>query len=223
MKLLALDTSTEYLSLALWLEGEVVMRDFKAGQKHSELILPMLHELLASTETTLAQLDGIAFGQGPGSFTGLRIGCGVAQGLAFGADLPVMGVCTLLALAEASKGTKALTCLDARMGEIYHGAYVKMDEVWQEIHEPSLCKAEDAPEVTGTDWVGIGSGFAMYGDSLASHYAANLKEMILSAYPHARDIAALAVPLFENGKGLQADFAAPLYIRDKVALKVSER
>jgi tRNA threonylcarbamoyladenosine biosynthesis protein TsaB len=223
MKLLALDTSTEYLSLALRLEGETVSRDIRAGQRHSELILPMLHELLASTETPLSQLDGIAFGKGPGSFTGLRIGCGVAQGLAFGADLPVTGICTLLALAEAAQGTKVLACLDARMGEIYHGAYVKMDGTWQEIHGPSLCKAEDAPDIMGTGWVGIGSGFAMYGETLATRYGEQLAHTIPDAYPHAKDIAALSVAIFKEGKGLKADYASPLYIRDKVALKVSER
>ena len=91
MKILALDTSTEYCSIALSLDGEILSRETLAGQRHSELILPMLQRMLAETGLTLAQLDGIAFGAGPGSFTGLRIACGVAQGLAFGADLPVTG------------------------------------------------------------------------------------------------------------------------------------
>ena len=111
MKLLALDTSTENCSLALWLDGEVVSRQELAGQRHSDLVLPMLAELLESAGLELRELDGIAFGEGPGSFTGLRIGCGVAQGLAFGADLPVLGISTLLALAAATQGERVIACL----------------------------------------------------------------------------------------------------------------
>jgi tRNA threonylcarbamoyladenosine biosynthesis protein TsaB len=102
MRVLALDTSTEYCSVALWQDGAVMARSELAGQKHSELLISMLEALLNEAGVKLAQLDGIAFGKGPGSFTGVRIACGTAQGLAFGANLPVAGVCTLEALAEAS-------------------------------------------------------------------------------------------------------------------------
>ena len=122
MRLLALDTSTEFLSLALCVDGKSYTRDIHAGQSHSQQILPVLRELLDEAGVTLHDLDGIVFGEGPGSFTGLRIGCGVAQGLAFGAGLPVVGISTLMALAEGAfqqaGADKIIACLDARMGEI---------------------------------------------------------------------------------------------------------
>jgi tRNA threonylcarbamoyladenosine biosynthesis protein TsaB len=171
MKLLALDTSTENCSLALWLDGDVIERQVLAGQRHSDLVLPMLAELLGEAGITLQALDGIAFGEGPGSFTGLRIACGVAQGLAFGADLPVLGISTLLALAAAAPGERVIACLDARIGEIYHAAYERRLGVWHGVCEPSLGLAQDAPSVAGSGWVGVGSGFAAYGEALQLRYA----------------------------------------------------
>ena len=137
MKLLALDTSTEYLSLCLWQDGAVLSRDLLAGQTHSQRVLPMVGEMLSEAGLSLKQLDGIAFGAGPGSFTGLRIGCGVAQGLAFGADLPVVGVSTLFALAQQAESQRVITCLDARMGEVYHAAYERIGTEWRTVCEPN--------------------------------------------------------------------------------------
>lgn len=223
MKLLALDTSTENCSLALWLEGEIVSRQVLAGQRHSDLILPMLDELLAEAGVTLNRLDGIAFGEGPGSFTGLRIGCGVAQGLALGADLPVLGISTLLALAEAASGERVLACLDARISEIYHAAYKKQQGAWHMIAEPTLCSAKDAPVLPGKDWIGVGSGFSAYAEALQQRYAGQIISSDGSVYPQAREMAILAAPLFAQGLGRDAALAAPLYIRNKVALKTAER
>lgn len=223
MKLLALDTSTENCSVALWLDGEVRSRQELAGQRHSDLILPMLEELLGAAGMSLESLDGIAYGEGPGSFTGLRIGCGVAQGLALGADLPVLGISTLLALAEAAPGERVLACLDARIGEIYHAAYEKQHGIWHTVSEPSLCYAKDAPDLPGTGWVGAGSAFAAYAEALQQRYAGQLLSTDGSVYPQARDMARLAAPLFAQGLGRDAALAAPLYIRNKVALKTSER
>ena len=223
MKILALDTSTEYCSLALLLDGKVLSREVLAGQRHSELILPMLQALLAEAGLGLNALDGVAFGSGPGSFTGLRIGCGIAQGLAFGANLPVAGICTLEALAEGSAEKRVISCLDARMGEVYHGIYERRDGAWITISPPGLYSPQDAPLAPGGDWAGYGSGFAMYGDKLYAHYGNQLKSMTGDVYPHARHIASLASSVFEQGLGVESWNAAPLYIRDKVALKTSER
>ena len=223
MKLLALDTSTENCSLALWLDGEVMSRQELAGQRHSDLLLPMLEALLGDAGLTLGALDGIAFGEGPGSFTGLRIGCGVAQGLALGANLPVLGISTLLALAAAAPGERVIACLDARIGEIYHAAYELKDGAWLTVSEPSLGLAQDAPPVSGSGWVGAGSGFAAYGEALQARYAGQLASSDGSVYPQARDMVKLVAPLFEQGLGQDAALAAPLYIRNKVALKMSER
>lgn len=223
MKLLAFDTSTEYLSLCLWQNGAMLSRDLLAGQKHSQLILPMLGEMLAEAGLTLPELDCIAFGAGPGSFTGLRIGCGVAQGLAFGANLPVVGVSTLLALAQQTDAERVIACLDARMGEVYHAAYVRHESGWQIACEPGLYKPQDVPSIEGGTWFGIGSGWAAYGDILNARYAGQVDKNNGQAFPHARDIAALAANEFAAGKAVPAAEAAPIYIRNKVALTMAER
>jgi len=121
------------------IDSALTYREVHAGQTHSQLLLPMCQDLLAEAGLGLAQLDGIAFGAGPGSFTGLRIACAVAQGLAFGADVPVLGVGTLLALAEASGAARVIACLDARMGEVYHAAYRREVGDWMTESGPQLC------------------------------------------------------------------------------------
>jgi tRNA threonylcarbamoyladenosine biosynthesis protein TsaB len=223
MKILALDTSTEYCSVALWLDGEVDAREALAGQRHSELLLGMLDDLLERHGLRPRDLDGIAFGAGPGSFTGLRIACGITQGIAFGANLPVLGVSTLLALAEAVQAERAICCLDARMGQVYHAAYARQAGEWDLVHRPGLYDPEDAPLVTGNAWTGCGSGFAAHREVLAKRYAGRLSAIIPDVYPHAKHVARLAVPEFELGNAGPADQAAPVYIRDKVALRSSER
>lgn len=223
MRVLALDTSTEYLSLALFLDGEVLVREAHAGQKHSELTLPMLDVLLVEAGVRLNDLDGLAFGQGPGSFTGIRIACGIAQGLAFGADLPVVGIPTLLALAAQSEHTHVIASLDARMSEVYLAAYQRQGENWLELHAPGLYKTLAVPAIEGQDWHGIGSGFKVADGALRQHYAAQVSQVWEDKYPHAREIAQLGAQRLALGQGVPAWEAAPLYIRDKVALKTNER
>jgi tRNA threonylcarbamoyladenosine biosynthesis protein TsaB len=223
MRVLALDTSTEYCSVALWKDGLVTERSDLVGQKHSELLMVMLDALLRDARVKLAQLDGIAFGKGPGSFTGVRIACGATQGLALGANLPVAGVCTLEALAEASGKSRVIAALDARMGEVYHAAYEKHDDVWTVVSEPCLCKPQNAPSLSGVDWYGIGSGFAAHGVALNAKYAGQLQGEDGTTVPQAAAIAALGAAQFSLGHGVDAALALPLYLRDKVALKTSER
>ena len=223
MRILALDTSTEYCSVALWQDGAVIERCELAGQKHSELLIGMLDELLKDAGFGIKDMDGIAFGKGPGSFTGVRIACGATQGLALGANLPVAGVCTLQALAEASGKPRVIAALDARMGEIYHAVYQKHGDVWTTMSEPCLCKPEDAPSVQGNDWFGVGSGFAVHGTALQARYAGQLHSVDGAAVPQAAAIAALGAAQFALGCGVDAAEALPLYLRDKVALKTSER
>lgn len=202
----------------------MLVREELAGQRHSELVLPMVQDVLAEAGLDLKALDGIAFGEGPGSFTGLRIGCGVVQGLAFGADLPVTGVCTLLALAESAEAERAIACLDARMGEVYHAVYEKDGSGgWKTLSAPGLSLPQDAPEVAGQEWIGCGNGFAAYGEALHSRYAGRLAAVLPTVLPHAAVIARLGAVRFQLGLGRDAAEAAPLYIRNKVALKTSER
>ncbi len=223
MRILALETSTEYCSVALWQDGNRANRSVLAGQKHSEVLIEMLDGLLREAEVKLAQLDGIAFGAGPGSFTGVRIACGAAQGLALGASLPVAGVSTLLALAQASGHHKVIAALDARMGEIYHAAYQKQAGKWVAVCEPTLCRPQLAPAVEGIGWLGAGSGFKMYETVLGNYYGGQLTGMDSMAIPQASAIAELAAEQFAAGKGMDAALATPVYLRDKVALKTCER
>lgn len=223
MRILAVETSTEYCSVALWADGEVHERCERVGQRHSEVLMPMVDDLLREAGVKLADIDGIAFGMGPGSFTGVRIACGVAQGLALGADLLVVGICTLQALAQASGRDKVIAALDARMAEVYHAIYERRDGVWHEVCGPSLCLPQAVPPVTGGEWYGAGSGFLAHGEQLRAHYGASLAGVDEQAVPQAAAIAELAALQFAAGGGVDAAEALPLYLRDKVALKTSER
>ena len=223
MKILAIETSTEYCSAALWCDGEINARETRAGQRHSELVLGMVDELLARRGLGIKALDGIGFGAGPGSFTGLRIACGVTQGLAFAAGIPVVGIGTLLAMAEAAQAERIVCCLDARMHEVYHAAYEKADGEWNVVHAPGLYAPTAAPQLPPGAWFGGGSGFSAYREALMQRYDGKLCGVDAELHPRAEEIARLAVPQFERGRGIDAAHAAPLYLRDKIALKTHER
>ncbi len=223
VNLLALDTSTTFCSVALWLDGAILAEGVEAGQRHSEMILPMVDRLLMSAGLKLSQLDAIAFGEGPGSFTGLRIACGVAQGLAFGADLPVVGIGTLLALAEAAESNEVACCIDARMKEVYFAAYRRTDDAWTTIVAPSLHAPGDLPALPEGEWVGAGNGFAVYAETIAPRLRTQVRSIARVTLPHAREIARLGVRQFAVSGGRPAEAALPVYIRDKVALTIEEQ
>lgn len=223
MNLLAFDTSTEFLSVAILRESELFCFDELAGQTHSQRILPEIQNLLKRTELQLSDLNGLVFGAGPGSFTGVRIAAGVAQGLALGSALPVLGVCTLMALAQGSGADKVLACLDARMGEVYFAAYVKQGDAWQTVHAPGLFKPDAVPAVTGNDWVGAGSGWQTYGEILSTRYPSQISELQPQLMPQAGAMLQLASADFASGRNFHAADAMPIYIRNRVALKTAER
>src|SRR5512143_922853 len=229
MKLLVLDTSTEWCSAALWLDGHIHARRVLAEQRHSSLLLPMVDELLREAGLALRALDGIGYGAGPGSFTGLRIACAVTQGLAFGADLPVVGVSTLESIAEQTGADRVLTVLDARMAEVYWAAYERDGaspeghQGWHAVSEPQLALPESVGVPAGGDWIGAGNGFAALGEVLRPRLAAQLVRIDDTLMPDAAAMAPLAARAFERGEGMDAALAAPLYLRDKVALTVDER
>ena len=184
----------------------------------------MVHDILAEAGSTLAQLDGIAFGAGPGSFTGLRIACGVAQGLAFATDLPITGISTLEAIAQKTGQQNVVVALDARMGEIYHAVYQKTaHSCWVAISAPTLCRPMQAPLLSGNHWIGGGSGFDIYREELLMLYSDNISQISDGLYPHAREIIELAIPRMADESNKNPANAAPIYIRNKVALKESER
>lgn len=219
MKFAAFETSTEWCSVAVWIDGETVGVEEHAGNRHGELVLPMLERLLASAGISIAQLDAVAFGAGPGSFTRLRIACGVAQGLAFARGLPVIGISTLEAMAEESGATRVVACLDARMHEVYYSAIEKDGLRWREIIPAQCIAPASAPIPEGGGWTGCGSGFSVYGDIFRKRFALLMPEI----HPSAVAVARLAASRLAAGEGGDAALAAPVYVRDKVALTIEER
>ena len=226
MNLLAIECSTEYLSLALEAEGVLLDYHQHAGQRHAEQVFGEINALLARAGIVIKDLEGIAFGCGPGSFTGLRIACGVTQGLAYAIGAKVKGVVTLEALAEeayrACGADKVIACTDARMGEVYHAAYQREGSGWLQIRAPGVCKPERVPAPAGVGWTGCGSGFAEYREALLAIHP-DLLAVRDDLMPTARAELALARPVFQAGGGLDPREAVPLYIRDNVARKKSEQ
>ena len=220
MKFAAFETSSDWCSVALWLDGELAGIEERVGQGHSERVLPMLETLFRMTNIGATQLDAVAFGAGPGSFTGLRIACGVAQGLAFARGLPAIGISTLESLAEESGARRVVACIDARMHEVYYGALERVEEGsagrWREVI-PALCAAPAVlPRPSGEGWIGCGNGFAAYGSLGLAHVIPDL-------HPSALSIARLAAPRLAAGEGVDAAQALPVYVRDKVAFTEAER
>lgn len=223
MNILALETSTAYCSVALWKDGDIDGSEAHVVQAHSERLLVMVADLLARHGMGVADMDAIAFGEGPGSFTGLRIACGVTQGLAFAANLPVIGVGTLLAMAHATRAERVLCCIDARMQEIYHAAYERNGAEWMALHEPGVYSPDAAPRPAGRGWLGCGNAFAVYREQLVRRYDGLLATVDERIHPRAHEIAQLAAPRLARGDTRDAAAAAPRYVRDKVALKSHER
>lgn len=222
MKLLAFDTATEACSAALLIDDSIVERFEVAPRAHARLLLPMLDSLLKEADLRLADLDAIAFGRGPGSFTGLRIAASVAQGLAFGAELPVLPVSSLTALARAafvnSAAAHVLAAIDARMDEIYWATYVR-DAQGEPLcigdEQVGAARALCLPE--GADWYGIGSGWAAYEATLRPQFGSRLLACDPAALPHAAQVARVAALDFVAGKAVAAEQALPVYIRNRVA------
>lgn len=223
MKILALETSTEFCSVALWHDGEIDGIEQHVGQGHSGHLLAMVEALLRRHDMGVKNLDGVAYGEGPGSFTGLRIACGVTQGLAFSDGIPVVGVGTLMAMAECAQAQRVICCMDARMREIYHAAYERKASGWHAIHAPGVYPPLAAPPVAGAGWLGCGNAFSVYGELLIQLYDGHLAGVAAAIHPRAHEVARLAAPRFERGEGRDAAAAAPLYVRDKVALKMHEQ
>jgi tRNA threonylcarbamoyladenosine biosynthesis protein TsaB len=223
MRILSFDTSTEYLSVAAGDGASWSTHLERAGSANSERILPAIDTVLASAGWRLADVDGIAFGAGPGAFTGVRIACSVAQGLALGAQLPVVPVPTLLALAQEAwrdhEATRVFACLDARMREVYVAFYVREDGDWHVEREAAVMKPADVQTPPGV-WDAEGDGFSAYAE------LASLQGVVrahANTLPTARAIGELAFPLFERGQGVPASQARPLYVRHRVALTTAER
>lgn len=223
MNILAIETATEVLSLALGAGARVHETTLAAGNRQAELILGEIDALLRRAGLGVRDLDAIAFGAGPGSFTGLRIACGVAQGIAAARALPVLGVGTLVALAEASGAARALACLDARMGEVYHAAFERRNGALHEIIPAGLARPDALPLPPDGGWTGCGPGFAAHRAALVARLGARLDAVRPEVLPTAAAVLRLAAPRFAAGEGSDPAAAAPVYLRDRVALKTAER
>lgn len=223
MRFAVIETSSEWCSLALWDGGEAIALEERAGTRHGELVLPMLDALYARAGFGAAQLDAVVFGAGPGAFTGLRIACGIAQGLAFAHDLPVLGVSTLEAMAEESRAPRVLVALDARMQEIYCAAYERSAGGWVEVTPPACLPPEALVVPAGEGWLGAGNGFSAYGERIPAHVRGALLREVPELRPGALAMARLAAPRLAAGGGVDAALALPVYLRDKVALTSVEQ
>jgi tRNA threonylcarbamoyladenosine biosynthesis protein TsaB len=242
VRILALDAATEACSVALWLNGEVTVRSIESGRSSSQQILTLAEELTAAGQVSLSTLDAIAASIGPGAFTGVRISVAVAQGLAFGLNIPVVPVTTLEALAlqvfdgpedpsanpedataNPAAARRAIACLDARMGEVYWGCFTA--DAVQGLVESSAPRVGPPSTValsSGGRYRGIGRGFSAY-PALAEIPGIDLTPRDRLALPNAREFARLGALRLANGGGLDPADLKPLYLRDKVALTEAER
>lgn len=220
MKLLALDTAGPSCSVALLTDAGLVESEIQAERVHAETVLPMVEKLLTEAGLKLAELDALAFGRGPGAFTGLRVAASVAQGLAYGAKLPVVPVSNLAALAAAAHtrhgAGRILACLDARMQEVYWAAYGLKGDSLEPLSPECLSPPSDLLALTDGPWFGAGSGWAAYPEALKACIP-GLEGLDATLVPKARDIARLAYKAFKAGSAVAPEQALPVYLRDKVA------
>src|SRR3989475_12376188 len=200
MNLLAIDTSTDFCSVAASRGEALFARHERAGQRHAERILDMVDQVLVEARLEFAQIQRIAYGAGPGSFTGLRIAAGVTQGLALARGIGVVGIGTLLALAEEAAeeaaGSRIIACLDAHKDEGYHAAYRRAGGGWEEVSAPPVYRPEAVPLGPGGNWVGCGDGFAAHRELLAAPFGDDASAIRPEAAPTARAVLKLAIPRF---------------------------
>jgi tRNA threonylcarbamoyladenosine biosynthesis protein TsaB len=227
MKLLAVETATEACSAALMVDGKITEHFSITSNGHSKLILPMIDSLLSEANLQPSDLDGLAFGCGPGSFTGVRIATGVIQGIAFALDLPVVPVSNLAAVAqdffEHNPENLVFVAMDARMNEIYCAAYERNNEGFAELVGREAVTSASKIEFPDVSVVGIGSGWKVYEQELLTCLANRIDRYEVENLPRARAVARLGSEAFKKGLAVSVEHAMPVYLRDKVAKKESER
>lgn len=215
--LLAIDTATEACSVALLQHGQVLSRYAEIPRLHAQQVLPMVQQVLAEAGIGLAAVDAIAFGRGPGAFTGLRIATGVVQGMAFALDKPVLPISTLATIAQGvwrtQQAQKVAVAIDARMQEIYWGCYQLEQGCMQLVGQERVCAAKDASlPFASSDCHGAGTGWAAYADEFTFTLP-----LVQHNLPHAQDILSLALAAWQQGMSLAPEQALPVYLRDQVA------
>ena len=227
MKLLALDTSTEACSVAVYCDGAVFSAFELTPREHTHKILPMVEQVLAQAALRLSDMDALVVGRGPGAFTGIRIGIGVAQGLALAADKLIIPVSTLAALAQQAyqqyAATQVLAALDARMNEVYWGQYTVQNGLMHLQGEELVCAAEHAPLPDNAGWFAIGQGWSAYADVLQARFGGKLDSVNTALLPAAEFMLPLAVAAWQRGEAVAPELAQPVYLRNKIALTTQER
>ena len=225
LRLLAIETATEACSVALWIDGEVRERHALAPRRHAELVLPWAEALLAEAGIAAAALDAIAVGRGPGAFTGVRLAISLGQGLAFGLERPMLGVSTLAVLAQGGAGARRVAAIDARMGEVYVGAFASGDDGLVRAEGPERLGPPGAVALppAGAGWTARGTGFAAAGGVLATRLGVGAEDAGGDALPRAADLARLAAAGFARGEAVAPERVEPAYLRDKVALTLEEQ
>jgi len=222
MKILSIDACTETISISLIIEKVITEKSFPSGKNYSGNILPEIKILLSESNLMIEDIGAVAFGAGPGSFTGIRVACGIAYGIAYANNLPIIGVNTLEALAFLSKHENSISCIDARMGQVYLGIYQNKNDVINPLIEPGVFNPTELPELPKIKKaIVIGSGLSPYKEQFQSQYVDIELEYFDGKCLLASAIGSLAIGQFGNGFNLKN--AAPIYIRNKVALTTKER
>lgn len=227
MKLLAVETATEACSAALMVDGDITEEYCLTTNGHSKLILPMIDSLLSEAGFQPKDLDCLAFGCGPGSFTGVRIATGITQGIAFALDLPVAPVSNLAAVAQDffdhNDENIAFVAMDARMNEVYWAVYQRNTEGFAELLGTEAVTSADEIEFPEVSGVGIGTGWNQYNQEMLSRLSYRAIKYQDYNLPRASAIARLGIKVFQQGLAVSVAQALPVYLREKVAKKVSER
>jgi len=227
MNILALDTCTESCSAALLYQGELFEQIEMTQRGHSDLILGMMDTLFKQAGTSISSVDVLAFGRGPGSFTGVRVGVGVAQGIAFARDIPVVPISSLAAVAQDATDKFQVefiaVAMDARMGEVYCASYQVVNGIVQLLGEERVCPPEQFIPEQDHQWLAVGTGWGVYEQELRENFADKLSEVSVEHYPYASRIITLAQIEITAGRLLTADKAMPVYLRNNVAKKKGEQ
>lgn len=233
MRLLAFETATEACSVAVYVDGRVLERFAIAPRRHAELALPWAGELLAEAGITRSQLDAVAVGRGPGAFTGVRLGIGIAQGIALALDRPVVALSTLAVLAAGGawadgaaardEGRRVIAAIDARMGEVYLGAFHCLPGEAHALGPEAVLRPQDADIPPDRGWLCVGTGLSAAESSLQVRLQDALDRMDAQALPHAGDLARLAAPALARGEGTSAERVEPAYLRNQVALTLAQQ
>ena len=212
MKILAISCSDQLLSVSLNIDGEIYSEEICSNRDHNQFVLDFVDRLLSVAQIALGQVDAVAYGQGPGSYTGLRVAAGIAQGIAFGADMPVVAVSTMAALAQQLKHEKVFVAMDAKKDKLFVGFYVKsVDGIVDSISEEVLTTIDEV-RLSGKNWIGAGDGWDLRAKELEKRFERQIDGWVANQQPHAKEISILGAEYSKRNQGMEAHLAIPRYL-----------